>query len=82
MWDVGACSSALTMLSIATLIDRKVHTLKGEPITYYSKMKDLLVDWKLQDEYATEHMDLVDVMEHRTGLPRHHFAMVCVLYSP
>lgn len=41
-------------------------------ITWSTKLVDLIrEDFVLQDEYATEHVSLVDALAHRTGLPRH-----------
>ena len=43
------------------------------PIDWDTKIKDILPEslWALQDPIAQDHADLVDILSHRTGLPRH-----------
>ena len=43
------------------------------PIGWDTKIKDILPEslWALQDPIAQDHADLVDILSHRTGLPRH-----------
>jgi CubicO group peptidase (beta-lactamase class C family) len=36
-------------------------------------IRDVLPDFRLMDEYATQHANLRDLLSHRTGLPRHDF---------
>ncbi|KAL0069301.1 hypothetical protein AAF712_003666 [Marasmius tenuissimus] len=44
------------------------------PITWDTKLKSILGDlWELQDPIATAQSTIIDVMSHRTGLPRHDF---------
>lgn len=42
------------------------------PLEWSTKVATILGDdWKLQDKIAESHADLVDILSHRTGLPRH-----------
>lgn len=50
--------------------------------TWKSKVKDILPgEWLLMDEWATEKADFVDILSHRSGLPRSAFH-VCRTESP
>jgi CubicO group peptidase (beta-lactamase class C family) len=43
------------------------------PIAWDTKVKDILPEtlWALQDPIAQDHADVIDILSHRTGLPRH-----------
>ena len=43
-----------------------------------TKVKDLLPEyWQLHDEWASEKVDLIDLLGHRTGMPRCGTLAVC-----
>lgn len=40
--------------------------------TWNTKLKDLLPnDWELQDHWANEKADILDILSHRSGVPRY-----------
>lgn len=40
--------------------------------TWNTKVKGLLPDeWELQDSWANEKADILDILSHRSGMPRH-----------
>jgi CubicO group peptidase (beta-lactamase class C family) len=64
IFPIGSCSKAFTAADVGILVDEgKVGW--DEPVRTY------LPDFKLQDEYASEHATPRDLLSHRTGLPRH-----------
>ncbi len=64
IFPIGSCSKAFTAASVGILVDEgKVGW--DEPVRTY------LPDFKVQDEYASDHITLRDMLSHRTGLPRH-----------
>ncbi|KAJ8082746.1 hypothetical protein PM082_008602 [Marasmius tenuissimus] len=66
---IASNSKHFTTLATGLLIsDKNLPT----PITWDTKLKSILGDlWELQDPIATAHGTIIDVMSHRTGLPRH-----------
>ncbi len=41
-------------------------------ISWNTKVKDILPDeWEVQDPWANEKVDILDILSHRSGLPRH-----------
>lgn len=45
------------------------------PLTWSSKMKDILPGWGLVDEVASNEARVQDLLSHRTGVPRHDAAI-------
>lgn len=39
-------------------------------LTWRTRLKDLLPDWQLMDEWASERANLHDILSHVTGIPR------------
>ncbi|XP_013412196.1 uncharacterized protein LOC106174962 [Lingula anatina] len=67
---IASCSKAFTTTLLAKLLDRnKSHT-------FDSKVKDILPDLLLGDNYTTYHVTIRDLVSHRTGMSRHDFAWV------
>ena len=68
MFGIGSNSKLFTALGIGLIT-----TNDSIPIDWDTKIKDILPEslWALQDPIAQEHADLVDILSHRTGLPRH-----------
>ncbi|MCW5924144.1 MAG: serine hydrolase [Saprospiraceae bacterium] len=63
---IGSSTKAFTAAGLAVLADKG--QLEWEkPIIHY------LPDFKLHDELATREMSAVDLLSHRSGLPRHDF---------
>lgn len=64
---IGSSSKAFTSMSLGILVDEgKLEW--DEPVRTY------LPDFKMQDRFATEQMTTLDLLTHRSGLPRHDFA--------
>lgn len=66
---IGSASKAFATASMAVLVD------EGS-IAWDDKVKKHLPDFKLKDAVATEEMTLLDLMTHRSGLPRHDFSWI------
>ncbi|KAF8513980.1 beta-lactamase/transpeptidase-like protein [Gautieria morchelliformis] len=68
LFGVGSNSKLFTALGVGLLTANE-----SIPIAWDTKIKDILPEtlWALQDPIAQEHADLVDILSHRTGLPRH-----------
>ncbi len=64
LFPIGSCSKAFTAADVGILVDEG-KVAWDEPVRTY------LPDFKLQDEYASAHATLRDLLSHRTGLPRH-----------
>lgn len=67
LFAIGSSSKAFTAAAIMQLVDEKKVDLDEPVITY-------LPDFKLYDDYATNHITTRDLLSHRSGLPRHDFA--------
>ena len=63
---IGSCSKAFTAISVGQLIDEGEVDL-NEPVRKY------IPSFKMYDDYVTEHITPLDLMCHRSGLPRHDF---------
>ncbi|KAI3606052.1 beta-lactamase class penicillin binding protein [Moniliophthora roreri] len=42
-------------------------------INWATKIASVIPEWKIMDSYASEKASIIDLMSHRTGLPRHEF---------
>ncbi|MFK7948391.1 MAG: serine hydrolase [Saprospiraceae bacterium] len=67
LFAIGSSSKAFTAAAVMQLVDEKKIDLDEPIITY-------LPDFKLYDNYATNHITARDLLSHRSGLPRHDFA--------
>ncbi|KAF8509526.1 beta-lactamase/transpeptidase-like protein [Hysterangium stoloniferum] len=68
LFSIASNSKLFTAIGIGLLTENK--TL---PMTWETKIQDILPEnqWKLQDPTAQNQANLVDILSHRTGLPRH-----------
>ncbi|KIJ33420.1 hypothetical protein M422DRAFT_35523 [Sphaerobolus stellatus SS14] len=68
LFSIGSNSKLFTALAIGLLVEDEKY-----PINWDTKVKDLLpkAEWKLQDNIAEQNANLIDILSHRTGLPRH-----------
>lgn len=64
LFAIGSSSKAFTATLIGILVDQ------GK-LNWNKKVREYLPSFKLYDDYASENMNLVDLMCHRSGLPRH-----------
>ena len=66
----GSTTKSFTAASVAKLVYSDEETYKD--ITWQSKLASLIrEDFVLEDEYTTNHVNFVDALSHRTGMPRH-----------
>ena len=49
-------------MSIGLLVNNNTLLPSGDTLHYDTKIKDILPDWDLIDEYARDHLDLLDVL--------------------
>ena len=65
------------------LIDKGTPLLNGSgaKLEYNTKVKDIIHEWKLDNDYSTDHVNILDLMTHRTGLPTHLYSRTFVILS-
>lgn len=64
LFAIGSNSKSFTATVLATLQD------EGK-LDWEQPVSDTLSDWKLHDPVASEQMTAIDLLSHRSGLPRH-----------
>ncbi|KZV96977.1 beta-lactamase/transpeptidase-like protein [Exidia glandulosa HHB12029] len=67
---IGSNSKLFCASSVGLLVSNS-----SVDLDWTSKVHQVLPEFALQDPVATERADLVDILSHRTGLPRHDFAL-------
>ncbi|KAJ7624937.1 beta-lactamase/transpeptidase-like protein [Roridomyces roridus] len=68
LFAIGSNSKLFDVLATGLLISNE--TLSPR-ISWTSKIASIVPGWKLADPVATSESTIVDIMSHRTGLPRH-----------
>ena len=63
---MGSNSKLFAALALGSIVESSNST-----ITWNTKVADILPEWVLQDPVATKYATLLDILSHRTGLPRH-----------
>ncbi|KAG5636733.1 hypothetical protein H0H81_007062 [Sphagnurus paluster] len=71
LFAIGSNSKLFTALATGLLINNK--TLSPR-LDWTSKMASVIPGWGLKDPFATKQASIIDLMSHRTGLPRHEFS--------
>jgi len=66
VFAIGSCTKAFTAAGVATLSDQNL-------IEWNEPIKSYIPDFELYDEFASEQSNSVDILTHRSGLPRHDF---------
>ena len=66
LFAIGSCSKAFTATALGIMVD------KGK-LEWDKPVRDYMPGFKLQDPVATEGITAVDLMCHRSGLPRHDY---------
>jgi CubicO group peptidase (beta-lactamase class C family) len=64
LYAIGSTTKAFTTAAMAMLADEGL-------LDWDKKVVNYLPDFRLKDDYATMHMTPVDMVTHRSGLPRH-----------
>ncbi|KAJ7021657.1 beta-lactamase/transpeptidase-like protein [Mycena alexandri] len=70
LFAIGSNSKLFDILATGLLISNETLTPR---ISWTSKIASIIPGWKLMDTVATRESTLIDIMSHRTGLPRHDF---------
>ncbi len=66
LFAVGSCTKAFTTFALGTLIEEGL-------LDWDTRVIDVLPDFRLWDQYATQNLTLRDLITHRSGIPRHDF---------
>ncbi|KZT55806.1 beta-lactamase/transpeptidase-like protein [Calocera cornea HHB12733] len=82
LYSICSNSKAFAATALGILLDdfqhgRNVAPLPAglEPLDWTTKVADLLPEeWHLQDEFANRNANLLDLLSHTTGMPRHDLA--------
>ncbi len=61
---IGSSTKAFTAFSVGLLVDEGI-------IDWNTPIKTYMPDFKMYDDFATEQMTAIDLLTHRSGLPRH-----------
>lgn len=69
IYDMASTSKSLTAAAVGKLVSDETFDPRVEWDTPMSRL--LPGDFVLQDEYASEHATIEDILSHRTGMPRH-----------
>lgn len=64
LFAIGSITKSMTVLTLASLAD------EGK-LQWDKPVRDYMPDFRLQDPIASEHATAIDLLSHRTGLPRH-----------
>lgn len=64
LYAIGSTTKAFTTAAISILVDEGLLDWEGKVIDY-------LPEFRLWDDYATYHINMIDLVTHRSGLPRH-----------
>ncbi|KAF7349434.1 Beta-lactamase class penicillin binding protein [Mycena sanguinolenta] len=70
LFAIGSNSKLFDVLATGLLISNETLIPR---ISWNSKVASIIPEWKLMDPVATRESTIVDLMSHRTGLPRHDF---------
>ncbi|WVQ92970.1 hypothetical protein IAU59_000032 [Kwoniella sp. CBS 9459] len=83
LFAIASNSKLFTAISVGLLVEN--HTIlpaingdggsENQELEWTTKIKDILPEWELRDEIASEHANLIDLASMRSGLPRHDAAM-------
>jgi len=64
---IGSCSKAFTSFGLSVLAE------EGK-LDFEAPVQEYMPEFRLQDDYISRHMSTIDLLTHRSGLPRHDFA--------
>ncbi|KAJ7058190.1 beta-lactamase/transpeptidase-like protein [Mycena amicta] len=68
LFAIGSESKLFDILTTGLLVSNKS---LATPINWTSKLVDIIPGWQLMDPIASSGSTIIDLMSHRTGLPRH-----------
>nr|XP_018259445.1 uncharacterized protein I303_08374 [Kwoniella dejecticola CBS 10117]OBR81603.1 hypothetical protein I303_08374 [Kwoniella dejecticola CBS 10117] len=61
LFAIASNSKVFNALSLGLLIHNNTILSSGAKLEWTTKVKDILHEWKLQDRYASDHVDLLDL---------------------
>ena len=64
VFAIGSSTKAFTAMSLGILVDDGV-------LDWHKPIRHYMPDFELMDKFATERMTAIDLVTHRSGLPRH-----------
>jgi CubicO group peptidase (beta-lactamase class C family) len=64
LFAIGSSSKAFTAFSVGLLVDEGI-------IDWDTPAREYMPDFKMYDDFATQEMTPIDLLTHRSGLPRH-----------
>lgn len=64
LFAIGSCTKAFTTMAMGMLVD-------DGKLEWDKSVRSYLPDFQLYDEYASDHIMPLDLVTHRSGLPRH-----------
>lgn len=62
LFATGSNSKLFAAIAIGILIEEGTILDNGKKLGYGSKIKDILPDWQLQDQYMSDHVDVLDLL--------------------
>lgn len=62
MHAIASCSKVFAAASVGLLIDRKTTLPNGQLLTWRTRIKDVLPEWKVMDEVTEANADIEDVL--------------------
>jgi len=64
LFGIASCTKAFTCTALGILVDRN-------KLNFNKLVKEIIPEFKLSDDYATNHITVRDLITHQSGLPRH-----------
>ncbi|KAJ7303572.1 beta-lactamase/transpeptidase-like protein [Mycena albidolilacea] len=68
LFSIGSESKLFNILATGLLISNKSLTT---PVSWTTKIASIIPEWGLMDPIASSGSSIIDLMSHRTGMPRH-----------
>jgi hypothetical protein len=62
LFAIASNSKLFTAVAVGLLIENHTRLPNGELLAWDTKVKDVLPEWQLMDEYASDHVDVVDLL--------------------
>lgn len=66
LFAIASCTKAFTSFAVGTLVDEGL-------LDWDQLVIDVLPEFRLYDQYATQNLTFRDLLTHRSGMPRHDF---------
>ncbi len=66
IFQIGSCTKAFTSFLMGTLVEEGL-------LQWDQLVIDILPEFRLFDQYATQNLTMRDLLTHRSGMPRHDF---------